>query len=193
MALWRVTARWAGGAIGSGFSNFYFLDGTSTAQAAADSARAFLFSAYGAAQALLPTGISISFTAGVDVLDVVTGALQGTVAITPPANVTGSGTGAYAAPAGACVTWLTGGVVNGHRLRGRTFLVPMTGAAFENDGTLSATTLSSINSAATSMISAAPDFAIWHRPAAGGAGGGGATAVAAFRVADQAAVLTSRR
>ncbi len=191
--IWRVTAKWTGGAIGSGFTNFFFQAGTSTAQAAADSARAFLFSAYGAAQALLPTGISIAFTAGVDVLDVVSGALTGTVAITPPANVTGSGTGSYAAPTGACVTWLTGGVVNGHRLRGRTFLVPMAGNAFENDGTLSATTLSSINSAATTFISAAPDFAIWHRPAAGGGGGGQATTAIAFRVADQAAVLTSRR
>lgn len=191
--IWKVTAQWTGGAIGSGFTNFYFQAGTSTAQAASDSARAFLFSAYGAAQALLPTGISISFTAGVDSLDVVTGALTGTIPITPPSNVTGSGTGAYAAPAGACVTWLTGGVVNGHRLRGRTFLVPMSGNAFESDGTLSATTLSSINSAATTFISAAPDFAVWHRPAPGGGGGGSATTVAAFRVTDKAAVLTSRR
>lgn len=191
--IWKVVASWTGGAIGSGFTNFYFHAGTSTAQASQDSARAFLFSSYGAALALLPTGVSINFAGSVDSLDVVTGALTGTVPVTNPGTIAGSGTGAYAAPTGACVTWLTGGLVNGRRLRGRTFLVPMAGNAFHSDGTLADTTISTITSAATAFIAAAPDFAVWHRPAPGGGGGGSATTVAGFRITDKAAVLTSRR
>lgn len=193
MALWKVVAKWAGGAIGSGFTNFYFFDTTSSAQAAADSCRVFLAAAYGSSQVNLPTGVNISFTAGVDVIDTVTGQLTGTVPVTAPVTISGSGTGPYAAPAGACVTWLTNGVFNGHRLRGRTFLVPMAGSAYDTDGTLSTTAMNSINTAAASFIAAAPDFVIWHRPTPGGGGGGGATVVSASRVADLAAVLTSRR
>jgi len=191
--LWRVTARWTGGNIGTGFTNMFFTEGIGTAQQAADAARAFLFSATGAANANLPTGITISFSAGVDVLEPATGILIQTVPVTAPSSVTGSGSGAYAAPTGACVSWVTSGIVNGHRVKGRTFLVPMAQSAFQSDGTLATAAISAIDSAAQTLIAAAPEFVIYHRPSSLAAGDGSTHPVLAERTNDVAAVLRSRR
>jgi hypothetical protein len=191
--LWRVVAHWGGGKVGTGFTNFFFTAGVGTAVQASDSARAFLFSAYGAGQAFLPLGVTISFPAIVDVIDAATGALSTSVAVTQPADVVGSGTAPYAAPGGACVTWRTAGVVGGKRVRGRTFLVPCDGTGLQSDGTLSTGFQGSINSAASTFISAAPEFVIWHRPASLAAGGGSAHPVLTQSLQDKVAMLTSRR
>jgi hypothetical protein len=155
--------------------------------------RAFFFGSVGAAPNLIPTGVVISWTSSVDVIESTTGLLLFSTAITAPTNVTGSATGAYAAPTGGCVSWITSGVVSGHRVQGRTFLVPLGQAGFEADGTLSAAMISATNSAAAALIAAAPEFVIWHRPDNFAAGNGSAHAVLTHKISDKAAVLTSRR
>ena len=116
-----------------------------------------------------------------------------TLPVTAPLPVTGVDTGVYAAVAGACVTWLTQGVLAGKRVRGRTFLVPMGAGGLQNDGTLSTAEVSAINTAASNLIAAAPEFTIWRRPTSKAAADGSSHPVLAFRVQDKTAFLTSRR
>lgn len=191
--LWRITANWTGGKIGTGYSNLFFTAGISTAQLAADAVRAFFNTAYSSGGGMLPTGISISFAAGVDEIDETDGELAVTVPITAPAVITGADPTAYAAVAGACVTWLTQGVISGKRTRGRTFLVPMGGNGLQNDGTLAGTAVTNINSAAAALIAAAPELVVWRRQSAPGAGDGTSRVVLAHRLQDRTAYLTSRR
>lgn len=191
--LWRVVATWSGGKVGTGYTNMFFTAGVGTAVQASDAARAFMNSAYSSSGSTLPVGITISYPAAVDEIDATNGHLVSTTPVTQPAIITGSDAGVYAAVAGACVTWLTAGVVGGRRVRGRTFLVPMGAAGLQNDGTLSALATSSIPSAAATLISSAPEFAVWRRPSAPGATDGDSFPVVAGRLQDKTAFLSSRR
>lgn len=191
-SLWRVTATWTGGKIGTGFTNLFFTEGVSTAVQASDAARVFINSCYSSG-AKLPSGITITWRAAVDVIDDATGTLQSTIPVTKPADIAGTDTTAYAAVAGACVTWRTDGLVAGKRVAGRTFLVPMGGLGLQSDGTIDNNTVSSIHTAAGILISAAPEFVVWHRPASVAAGGGSSHPVSAGVCADKSAYLTSRR
>lgn len=191
--MWRVTATWTGGKIGTGFTNFFFNSGVSTEQVAADACRTFLADSYGTAGQALPSGIIISFPAAVDVLEPDNGMLITSTPITKPLDLNGNDTGNYAAPAGVCVSWRTSGVVGGHRVKGRTFLVPMGSVGMQNDGTPSPTKITQVLSAANALISSAAEFVIWARPPSFAAGGGTTHPVLATNVRDTAAVLTSRR
>ncbi len=191
--MWRVVAQWGGGKIGTGFTNFHFTEGVGTAQAAADSARAFLFSAYGPGQAYMPQAINITFSGSVDVIEPGTGALVTSLSVTAPLPVTGADTGNYAAPAGLCVTWRTAGFVGGHRVRGRTFIVPLGPAGLQNDGTPATAAVTAAQTAAATFLAATPEFVVWHRPESLALGGGSAHVVLGSNVTDRAAMLTSRR
>lgn len=190
--LFRVVANWGGGKIGTGFANFYFTASVSTAVLASDAARAFFNGCYSSG-AYLPLGINISFNSTVDTIDAANGELVTSTSVTKPADIVGSDTARYAAVAGACVTWLTDGVEDGKRVRGRTFLVPVAGLGLQNDGTLDSTFVGFCGSAATALIAAAPEFVIWHRPESLAAGGGSSYPVTAAKIADKTAYLTSRR
>lgn len=191
--MWRVVAHWGGGKIGTGFTNLFFTEGVGTAQAAADAARAFFFTSYGPAGVRLPSNINIVFDGAVDVIDVVDGTLASTIPVTAPLPVTGGDTGHYSALSGACVTWLTGALVGGRRVRGRTFLVPLGAAGLDTDGTIDTSTVTAINTASAALIAATPELTIWRRPTTTAAADGAAFPVVASRLADKAAYLTSRR
>jgi len=191
--IWRVTARWTGGNIGTGFTNLFFTEGVGTAQQAVDAVKAFFTGSYGVTGNDLPSGITIAFPSGVDVVEDATGVLTVTVPVTAPSALTGGDSGSYAAPAGACVSWLTGAVVNGRHVRGRTFLVPLGGDQYQNDGTLASTIISNVNAAAAALISAAPELVVWSRPESAAAGGGSSHPVVAHRLNDFVSVLRSRR
>jgi hypothetical protein len=90
------------------------------------------------------------------------------------------------------ITWLTGLVHQGRRVRGRTFLVPTANQFFDTNGTLAAAFLTNLRTAAAAYIATAVNPAIWARPDPGTTNGA-AFAVAAASVADKVAVLTSRR
>jgi hypothetical protein len=190
--MWRVTADWSGGKIGTGFTNHYFTGGTSTPQQCADATKAFFSSALSVGNAL-PTGVAIAFRASVDAIEATDGGLVTSLPVTAPGTITGSGTGPYAALAGSCVTWRTGDFLNGRRVRGRTFIVPLSGPSFQADGTIDTTILGFINTAAAGLISAAPEFLVWHRPTSKGATDGSQHVVTSGTAADKAAFLTSRR
>jgi hypothetical protein len=191
-SLWRVVADWTGGKIGTGFSNIYFTGGTSTPQACADATRAFFGSAL-VTGSNLPTGVNINFRSTVDVVDSMTGHLSNQLPVTAPAAVSGGGTARYSALAGSCVTWRTADFLNGHRVRGRTFLVPLDGGAMQADGTIDNTALGFMNTAAAALVAAAPELVVWHRPTAPAATDGAYYVVVSGTAADKSAYLTSRR
>lgn len=191
--LWRVRVGWTGGRIGNGFSNFFFTADVGTAQQANDAVRAFFATAYGAAGTGLPTGVTLTFPTQIDILEPGTGILLDAVPVSTTGPITGIDGGVYAAPAGMCVTWRTTGIVNGQRVRGRTFLVPLGQSMMQADGTPSTTSVNNASSAAAALIAAAPELVVWHRPISVTAGGGEAHPVISANVRDTVAMLTSRR
>lgn len=82
----------------------------------------------------LPNDVTISFESEAREIDVTTGTLIGVHAVTAPANVVGIQTGTYSAPAGAKVDLITSSIVSGRRLKGRTFIVPLAGTSYADNG-----------------------------------------------------------
>lgn len=189
----RVVAEWSGGKIGSGFSSFFFDAVVGDAQDAVDAVKSLFTGVYGLTGTELPSGITIAFPASVDVLEESNGELQESISVTKPADTVGAASSAYAAAAGAVITWLTAAVIGGQRLRGRTFFVPVAGVGLDTQGTLSPVMLAQLNSAGTQFVASAAQPVVWHRPTGPTAVDGDARDITGFRVQDKAAILTSRR
>ena len=190
----KVTAVWQGFIGAPGYSQFHFGPGGGSVTEAADSAtgavRAFFFSLVN----LLPTPVTVQVNQEVPLFDSADGTLSDVAnASAAPALVTGSSSVTYATPAGAAITWLTGTIRGTHRLRGRTYLVPLANNAFQSDGTLAAASIVTINNAANALrATAATPFQVWGRPSAA-LGPGVVSAVTGQLLRDKAAVLTTRR
>jgi len=183
---------WTGTTItGPGISVFHGRPSPLAPGGAAEQDLANRCRAYFAAIAnLVPNGIVWDFPAEVAELDTVTGQLVNVTPITKPVDVSSNGgVGVYARPAGARTDWLTGAIVSGRRLRGRTFLVPINSAQFDTAGTLVAGAISTMNAAATTYIGTSASFSpsVWSRTH------GIQADIIAFNVPDTVAVLRSRR
>jgi hypothetical protein len=140
----------------------------------------------------IPTDVTLQSQNTGDVIDDITGAIIGVWTGATQASVPGSGVGAYAAPAGVHINWRTAGIVRGHRVRGRTFLVPILASAYDSDGSLSSSALTTFRTAlATFQAAAAPALLVWHRPVGGA--GGDSFPVTSADMPDKAAILKSRR
>lgn len=194
--------RWSGFQGGPGFSIFHFNDfgaGPTGWEPAADDALNMVTSVDAFAQAILgvlPANTTLQVMGDVEQINPENGDLEGIFAVTQPAARTpGHAAGPYSAPVGAVISWRTGVVRNGRRVHGRTFLVPCIGAVFETNGTLTATAISTISGAATTLsaIAGEGDLCVWARPTAPEATDGIAAVVSGFTVPDMGAVLRSRR
>lgn len=192
MAIHRIVAQWTGFPGAPGYTNFHFMAGgglISDAQSSADKVLDFFnqFKTY------LPPQTRIEIQPEVAVIDEDTGVASNFVLIDPGERLAGTGTGSYAGPAGAVINWRTNDLRFGRRIRGRTFLVPLTSAAFEGDGTLASNARNFIQGAADSLVGGDLDseFVVWSRPRNGS--GGVAATVTQANVPDMAAVLRSRR
>lgn len=192
MAIHRVTIRWTGFLGAPGYSNFYFMAGgglISDAQSSVDR----VMSSLGALGSALPGTVTLSAEPEVAELDESTGTITDFVNIDPPQSITGGGTSGYSAASGAVINWRTNDVRFNRRIRGRTFIVPLAGSAYQSDGTLVAGARENIQTAADGMVGGDLDseLVVWSRPR-NGSGGVAATVVSA-NVPDMAAVLRSRR
>lgn len=195
----RVKARWSGFQGSPGYSIFHFKDFAAEtyvqtdATAVVNKTRAFFLAVAG----LLPAVVSVDVQTDVELIDHDSGDLIDVLNANPVATVTGgaSGTAPYAAASGAVVSWRTTQVRNGRRIRGRTFLVPLSSAAFESNGTLTSGALTSLGIAGQGMITPGdgPDFGVYARPPAGGVGAGEFAQAMGFTAPDIGAVLRSRR
>lgn len=192
MQLHRLVLSWSGpGVVGAAATVLHF-DGTEEAAPPVANVRA----AFDSAKLVLPAGVTISFPSAGDTIDDKTGALQGVwsgPAVTP---VVGTNPASPMAGVGACITWTTGGIVNGskgpRKLRGRTFIVPLASAACDAQGTLADPTLALLRPLADSLM-ASGGLAVWHRPTSAGAADGNSYGVLSNNVRDKLAFLRSRR
>lgn len=194
----KVTTRWDGFQGAPGYSNFYWHEqdpGGSFdlgASAAADAVVAF----FTAIKGLFPTGLKWRVMPDVPVIndangDIVNYASAGTRAdIAATAAASG-----YSAASGAVVTWRSSGVRNGHRVRGRTFLVPGAFTIMDTDGSIVASALTTLNTAATAYINTVGERSpvVWARPTAPGATDGAMFPIITASIPDKVAVLKSRR
>lgn len=181
---------------GPGVATMYFLD----VATAIESVSRF----WGALSAVLPNTVHITPERSGDTIEDTTGALTGSWLGGVVSAATGQNPGAYSAPSGAVVDWRSGTVLDGKRVRGRTFIVPLAAGGYQDDGTLSPGTIGTIQAAATQFIvEQSNSFVVWHRPYKGRAALGtrparpahlgGHALVTASSVPDKAAVLRSRR
>jgi hypothetical protein len=145
-----------------------------------------------AIKGLFPPGLSWSVLNGGDTIDDTTGTLNGSWTGVGGAVVTSTGAGNYAAGTGAFVTWHTPTIVGGRRLKGRTFLCPLTIGSYDATGTIATATLTTISAAGTALAGVGK-MRVWHRPPAGGGGGGTSALINAATVPDQVTSLRSRR
>lgn len=190
--MYRVRSNWTGFQGAPGYTNHYFI-GDSPAPADAQSYVTAVGQFWSALETYLPSVVTITVDATVQVQDSITGEPTGTVVVTPEPAAHGTLSGSYSAPTGACITWHTGDYHAGREVVGRTFVVPLAGTEYASDGTLSSTAISGLVSAAAALITAtSPNFIVRSIPYQA-AGGGAAAAITDGYVADQAAVLRSRR
>ena len=192
MDMLRITARWSGFSGAPGYSNFYFAGGgglISDAQQVNDR----VGTAFEELTTSLPSGVVIESEPEAVVIDSVTGISSDFQAV-DPFTVTATTTGGnYAGPAGAVVTWRTNDVRFGRRIRGRTFIVPLSTNAYEGDGTLTESTIFNLRDFADVLTTWDFDseFGVWSRPRDGD--GGVFATVTSSSVPDRVAVLRSRR
>lgn len=145
-----------------------------------------------AVKSLIPSGVVFTIPNSGPIISDTTGDLVGTWAAGDVLIVTCTGSGGYAAAAGAVVHLKTAAVMDGRLLRGRIFLVPLVQSMYDTAGNLADTQLGSIRTAAASFVTAcAGHLVIWHRPNTAHAGG--SSPVVSSQVPDLAAVLRSRR
>lgn len=196
--VYRVTALWNGFQGAPGYSRFSFAG--ANAQAAVDGAGADLRTFFLALAPYLFTTWTITFPNLIEVHDSITGILTNQMTYTAqPSPVVGSAvtSTAYAGGVGAFIGWKTNTVWQGHRIQGRTFLVPLVGVA-SADGTLAGTFITAATNAGTALCgSTSSDLCIWSRqfatpPASGQVNGFLASAISAV-VPDKTGVLRSRR
>lgn len=200
VALVRVKVRWAGFIGSPGYSVMHFLGdtGTPTGQATAEAAAGLTATWCQSIKDLLPSVATLQVMGDVEEIAESTGELTNIYSVTTPNPTSSSAAAAesYAGPCGAVVNWRTAGVRNGRRVHGRTFLVPLTSSALENNGTLKPTTMSTILSASQTLVNGAfdaPHFGVFARPTSPGNTDGIFHKAVSCNVPDLAAVLRSRR
>jgi len=149
---------------------------------------------FSAIASLIPSGSTVKVQRTYQVLNSVNGAISSETALTAdPAVVNGTGAGNYSAASGAVVNWETG-LFNdaGHRIRGRTYLVPLA-SAYSADGGLGSTAITTLSAAATAALGGTGGLGVFSRPHPKGAANGTFRLATAGVVHNKACVLRSRR
>lgn len=188
MKLHRVVCEWAGTAVtGRAVTVLHY---TGSEQEAPPVAA--LKSAFASNATLFPAGTTITIPNSGDSIEDTTGELVSVWTGTGGGTVTGTAAGATVLGVGACIGWRTGGILNGRRLRGRTFLVPLGAFVWEPNGTFSTSAMTQLQATADAIM-ATGGLAVWHRPSTSSASDGNSYGVTSNTVRDKPAILTSRR
>ena len=163
----RVRMEWGGsGIVGPGVSTFYMLSSETTAVAALN---AFT----DAIKAYIPNDVYMEPQNTGDVIESTTGALvSGWSEATTPIQRYGTNVGTYPRGVGARIVWNTAAVVNGHRVSGATFLVPIAGSNFDDAGLLSSAAAAAFETPANDFLGdLSAGLVVWTRPDANGNSG----------------------
>lgn len=195
----RVVTRWSGFSGAPGYTNLFFRDFEGGSgepnQATIEGAQGRVQTFWNAVNDFLPNDVTLTIESTVDVLEHSTGELVNSFSAPTAPVITGLDAGAYAAASGAVISWRTGTIRNGRRIRGRTFLVPMGSGAFGINGGIQPSIVTSLQNAANALLAntGTPDLYIWARPTAPGALDGSLGLVTGASVPSVGAVLRSRR
>lgn len=192
-----VRTEWAGTSGGPGLTQMAIEPsfGELTPEGAVNAVRAF----WNSMVTILPNELTLQVSPIIDEYNTVTGQLIGsTVSSTTPAVVTGGNAGAFAGGSGLKVTWETGVIANGRRVRGSTFVVPVASSAFTTSGTTTPTTQTLINGSAQTLIDAlntnVSELAVWSRPIEGTPGRIGSIHYVTQGIcSNKSAIMRSRR
>lgn len=187
-----VSTGWTGS---PGLSTWYFTPSAETvadANTVTGSVRAF----YVYAAEYLPSSCHWQVASEVDVVNPLTGAVTDTLVATDAlASVPGTKSGSILPPSVVAVlSLLTDTFIAGRRIRGRSFLGPISQAeSMTADGTLADVARTRYVTGVENMLATggAPSLAVWHRPKGGT--GGEAVPVVACSVAAKFGSLRSRR
>lgn len=176
----KVTITWTGWPGGPGYSTMYFV-------AEATPPLAAIQAFWSSLRPYIPTGITLQVqNTGVG-LSVATGKPDGSWAGAVQPALTASAPAQYAGPVGGCFEWKTGAFLNGHQLKGRTFIVPFSSSNYDGNGTITDSMVTIMNTAATNLLAVTPNLAVYsptnstYRVASSG------------RLLDKACVMRSRR
>lgn len=162
----QYKAFWSIPEAGPSVSTFHFYDGTNppAVQTIANAVRAF----FAAFPSLIPEECAVSFDSEVVRINTATGVLEESFPVIEPAVVAGTSSAAWAAGTGARVQWLTDRIINGKRVRGATFIVPLHSTSFTGTGRVSGATITTLNNAGAALISAtgtaSHPLSVWSRP-----------------------------
>jgi hypothetical protein len=152
--------------------------------------------------AYFPTTAEVQVPGEGDYIEDTTGEITGGWSQSAPPAIGMTGSGNYSGASGGLVHWHTDGIVNGRRVRGRTFLVPFVVGMYDTNGSLQSGVVSLIQASALTLVAAeGADLAVWSRPVEGdatatppiAARAGSSHVVTNASCPDLAAVLRSRR
>lgn len=195
MSIMRIRATISGGQGLPGVFTLYANGSTttpSTPDAADVCARVRVFT--DAIKAYFHSSTTWQVQGQVDLLDPANASLVGSLSVTAPAVVTGTGSTRLPPASAVLLQHNTGVIVAGRRQKGRSFISPLADA-INSGGVPLAAAVTIIQNAANVMLTGTTSSVpvVWHRPLPLGIGGGFATAVTGFTVAPYFAVLRSRR
>jgi len=179
----KMPVVWSTGIGGAGVSVFYSPFGVDMTTE--------LATFFNAIKSNFPAGITIACDNAGDKIDDASGELTGSWTDGTSWTLGGGSGSFWPAGAGGRVVWKTSGVNRGRRIRGTTFLVPLTVGSYETDGSLLSTSISTMANAATAyfdtsiLTNCAPS--VWSRTH------GIQADITGRTVPDRVAVLRSRR
>lgn len=186
----RLTSVWTGFVGAPGYSNFYAEHNGVSAQEVANQFADDIKDFWDALNGYLPNEAVVTVDPIWRSINPANGQIlaEGNVE-TPPAATTGLFEGSYAGNTGVAVDWHTSAFIDGHRLKGRTYLVPFANC-FSGEGDLSSIARQAIIDAAVALYDNSSIMVVWHRPK--GAVAGSSSQITSVTVTDRAAILRSR-
>src|SRR5690242_17632280 len=172
--MFRLKTKWTGFSGAPGYSNFYFntTDGSQETDADASAAADKLVTFWTALKPQFPPTLNLQISSDSEFLNEGTGEIVRIGNVGARAAIVGTAVAqAYSSATGMVINWRTGGVRNGRRVRGRTFLVPTVAGAFATDGTIDNANVTTVTNAANALITVAGvhKLGVWSRPSAPGA------------------------
>jgi hypothetical protein len=180
----KIPVSWTTGVGGVGVSNFYTIDSVDVTVE--------LGTFFNAIKGVFPNVVTWQVPSTGDVLQIDNGKIIAGWVGGTAATVSGTSAAAYVAGTGAFVRWATSGVIDGRRVKGRTFLCPLLTGSFDTQGTLNNTDVTTLNAAAVALAGSGK-LLIYSRPSGPGAVDGATSLVTGAQVPDKVTSLHTRR
>lgn len=170
---------------GGGLSTFYFKE-------AASGFVADVSAFFDAVKGVIAGATTIRIPGSGDLIDEGSGVLSGTWNDGSTTTIVSTGGGQWAQGVGARIRWNTAGITSGRRVRGSTYLVPITVGQYDGSNGLVPAAVTAMDAAADALVTAQlDDFVIWTRPRPGVVGK--SSAVLSADAPDTVSWLRTRR